>query len=153
MSQPGPINRKRKRVGWDNELAVVIPRMEEQLINFEDEDKDMHDVVLVVEEKKTTQIFIKVLVTKDSFEMEVYEAEHRKYKTPQEEVISDLEKFEHIHEIRNREHEVNRKAENLTWERVGLLEFVGYNNPSIQGYRPIFELLDVRQFELLDTLS
>ncbi|EGT32894.1 hypothetical protein CAEBREN_20476 [Caenorhabditis brenneri] len=52
MSQPGPINRKRKRVGWGNELAVVIPRMEEQLNNFEDEDKDMHDVVLVVKEKK-----------------------------------------------------------------------------------------------------
>ncbi|EGT44437.1 hypothetical protein CAEBREN_25587 [Caenorhabditis brenneri] len=45
-------NRKRKRVGWDNELAVVIPRMDEQPINFEDEDKDMHDVVLVVQGKK-----------------------------------------------------------------------------------------------------
>ncbi|EGT42222.1 hypothetical protein CAEBREN_18242 [Caenorhabditis brenneri] len=85
-----------------------------------------------------SQIFIKVLLTKDSFEIEVQEAKPQKHETPLEKVIPELEKFEQIHEIKNCGNEINRKIENKLWRNIGLLKLTDFNKTNIQGYRPVF---------------
>ncbi|EGT31612.1 hypothetical protein CAEBREN_16388 [Caenorhabditis brenneri] len=96
------------------------------------------------------EIFINVLIIKDSFEVYVRGAEHEKTGTPPEESIAELKKFERIHEVIRCEHEYNKAAENATWRKIGFLQLIDYNKESFQGYKPIFKLLDQQNLEVFN---